>query len=251
MSDVADRQRVRVEDDVRGEIRHRHLRRGNQVERRFVNRLELVFLELGQLAGADQRLRFHEIRYVRLRVAVFAGVRVEHELDERALQPCELSFHHDEAGAGDLARGFEVELAEAFAKLDMVARCEIALRRLAPRAHFGIVVLAIPGRDVVGEQVRQSQLDVAQALLNLLQGCLARLEPVAEILNSGKQRRDILALRLRLADALRARIALALQLLGLDLNCLAAFLQGQVRVGIELEAAAREIRGNFGCRLTE
>ena len=64
VGDVTNRQLVSIENDVRCEIRNRHLGRRDQVERRLVGRLELVFLELGQLPCSEQRRRLHEIRHV-------------------------------------------------------------------------------------------------------------------------------------------------------------------------------------------
>ena len=177
---------------------------------------------------------------------MFARVRVEHELHERSLQARQVPLHHDEPCARDLARGFEIELAESFAELDMVARLEAELAWFAPLAHLGVVVLAVAGRNAVGQQVRQAEFDVAQPRLHFLQRRLVRLEPIAEILDRCEQRLDVLALRFRLADIPGAGITFALQLLGLDLQRLAAFLECQVGVGVEFEAASREIRGNLG-----
>ena len=177
---------------------------------------------------------------------MFAGVRIEHELHERALQSRQLTLHHDKPGAGDLARGFKIELAESFAELDMVARLETELAWFAPLTNLGIVVLAIAGRDVVGQEVRQAEFDVAQPHLHFLQRRLVRLEPVAEILDRCEQRLDVLALCFRLADSFGTRITLALQLLGLDLQRLAAFLECQIGVSVKLEASARKIRGHLG-----
>jgi hypothetical protein len=75
----------------------------------------------------------------------------------------------------------------------------------------------------------------------LLQCLFADLEPVSEIFHGRQQRLDVLALRLRLTDALRARVAFALQSFGFDLQRLAALLQRQVGAGIKNEAAARKI----------
>ncbi len=133
----------------------------------------------------------------------------------------------------------------------MVACREIGLYRLAPCADFGIVVFTVPGRDIIRHQVRQAQLDVAQLTLYLLQCLLTGLEPVPEVFHGREQRLDILALGFRLADTLGARIALALQLLGFDLQRLAALLECQVGVGIKLEAAARQVCGHVSRRLTE
>ena len=73
------------------------------------------------------------------------------------------------------------------------------------------------------------------------------LESVTQIFNGRQQRRDVLALRLRLANLLGTAIALALQLLGLDLQRFAPFFKRQVGVGVKLEATPRQIGGNVGC----
>ncbi len=50
---------------------------------------EQVLFEFRQLPGALQRFGVHQIRHVGLAITVFADVHVEHELDERAVQPRE------------------------------------------------------------------------------------------------------------------------------------------------------------------
>ena len=50
-------------------------------------------------------------------VAVLAGVEVEHEVGEGALEAGSLAVVDDEAGAGDLGGALEVEDAEALAEL--------------------------------------------------------------------------------------------------------------------------------------
>jgi hypothetical protein len=52
---------------------------------------------------------------------------IKHELDQRTLQPRQLSFHDDEAGARYLAGRFKVEQAEVLTEFDVVARREIEL----------------------------------------------------------------------------------------------------------------------------
>ena len=76
-------------------------------------------------------------------------------------------------------------------------------------------------------------------------------QPITEVLHCCKQGLYVFALRFRLADVLGACVALALQLLGLDLQRLAPLLEGQVAGGIERESATCEIGSHLVCGLSE
>jgi len=58
---------------------------------------EQVGFKLGQLAGALERVRVDGIGNVALGVAMLAGLHIQHELAERAVQAGDLAFHHREA----------------------------------------------------------------------------------------------------------------------------------------------------------
>ncbi len=76
---------------------------------------EKIFGKLGQLAGAEERLGVDHERRQHFLVAVLLGVHVEHEADERALEPRACAHVDGEARAGELGGAFEVENAEGFA----------------------------------------------------------------------------------------------------------------------------------------
>ena len=88
-----------------------------------------------RLCGVHHEGRQH------LGVAVLAGVHVEHEIDERAL---ELGAHvpvEGEARAGDLGGALEIENAELRAQVPVRLGLEIELRRLAAAADLDVVGL--------------------------------------------------------------------------------------------------------------
>ena len=148
-------------------------------------------------------------------------------------------------------RAPEILLAERLAQLDVVACRESELSGLAPAADFPVVVLGRPVGHVVGQQVGQPEFDVAELALHCLQRLLTRLEAFAEVLYGREQRLNVLALGLGLADAPRARVALVLQRLGLDLQGLAALVEREVGVGVEYEAASGQVGCNIGRRMAE
>jgi hypothetical protein len=101
------------EDFVAHDVGHRHFGGRDQVERVLIatQHLEQVFLELGQLAGAEQAGGVDQVRRVELGVAMLFGVRVEHELGKRPVQAGQAALEQREARAGDLGGGGEIELA--------------------------------------------------------------------------------------------------------------------------------------------
>ena len=72
-----------------------------------------------------------------------------------------------------------------------------------------------------------------------------RVKGIFDSILEKEQRLDILALGLGLADGFGTRIALVLQILGLDLQLLALSLQGLEGLDIEFEAAAPELCSNL------
>ncbi len=94
--------------------------------------LEQVFLELGQLAGAEQAAGVHHEGRQHFGVAVLAGVHVEHEVDERALQFGPQVPVEREAGAGDFGGALQVEDAQILAQVPVRLGFEIELGRLRP-----------------------------------------------------------------------------------------------------------------------
>jgi hypothetical protein len=70
---------------------------------------------------------------------------------------------------------------------------------------------------------------------------------LTEVLDGGEQWRNVLPLRLGLANAFRARVAFVLQSLRVDLQRLAPLFERKIAIGVEAEASTGEIGGNV-CR---
>ena len=68
-----------------------------------------------------------------LGVAVLAGVEVEHEVGEGALEACSRAEVDDEAGAGDFGGAVEVEDVEGLAELPVGLGGEVEGRAWCPR----------------------------------------------------------------------------------------------------------------------
>ena len=112
------------------QVGQRHLGGGHQV---VVGPLELeqVGLELGELSRSDQRVGVDDERRQHLGVAVRARVEVEHELDERPLEPGAGPEVGGEAGAGHLGAALEVEDAEIGPQVPVRLGGEVEPARLA------------------------------------------------------------------------------------------------------------------------
>ena len=80
---------------------------------------------------------------------MLAGVQVEHELADRALQPRQRALQHDEARAGQFRRRLEIHHAERFADVEMLLRREGVIRRRADTCALDIAVLVGAVRHVV------------------------------------------------------------------------------------------------------
>jgi hypothetical protein len=119
VSGVGDRKRSAVEDLVGVQVRDRDLRRGDQVEwaaiffRALAVRFEQIRLELRQLPGAAQRLGLDQDRRVDLAVSVLFRVQIEHEADDRPLEPGGRAIQHGKARSGELGGALEIDDASA------------------------------------------------------------------------------------------------------------------------------------------
>ncbi len=97
-------------------VRQRHLRRRHEPEVLLGVVVEVV-AELRELARVPHRLFLDHRRQVHLRVAVLVDVQLEHEGDQRALQPRAGALEHVEAAAGQLRPALEVDDVERLAQL--------------------------------------------------------------------------------------------------------------------------------------
>ncbi|MNG94387.1 hypothetical protein D3C79_533980 [compost metagenome] len=222
-----ERQLLGIEDLARDQVGQRHFGSRDQVEvgLAFAADLEQVFLELRQLAGALQGRGLHQVRGVVLLVAVLAGVQVDHELRQGAVQAGDRAAQHGKACARQLGGGFEVQATADFAKGDVVLDFKIEGLRRAPTTHFDVVVFAGTDRHAGVRQVGDGQQDAIQLGLNGVQLSLAGSQFVGHALDVRHQRGDVFALGLGLADGLGTGVTLGLQLLGAGLHRLAALFQ--------------------------
>ncbi|MCW0417619.1 hypothetical protein NB689_003373 [Xanthomonas sacchari] len=223
----AQRQALGLDDLVAHQVGQRDFRGGDQIALLFAQRGgEHVFLELRQLAGAVQAVGVDDHRHVGFLVGMRAGVQVQHELRQGAVQARDRPTQHGEARARQLGRRLAVQPAVACAEFDMVLDLEIEAARGAPALQFDVVGLVLAGGHIGLRQVGNLQRQRLQLRADLVQTLLGGLQLVAEAGHFGHQRTRILALGLGLADRLGTAVAQALQFLGPHLDALAVGLQG-------------------------
>ena len=93
---------------------------------------------------------------------MLAGVEVEHEVGEGALEAGSGAELQDEAGAGDLGGALEVEDAEGFADLPVGLGREVEGGDFAPGLLADVVVLGGAGGDVVVGKVGEGLEELAE-----------------------------------------------------------------------------------------
>ena len=114
--------------------------------------VEEVGGEFGEAAGAEEGFGVDHVGRQDFGVAVLAGVEVEHEVGDGALEAGSLAIVDDEAGAGDFGGAFEVEDAEAFADFPMGEGGEVEGAGRAPGFFYGVgALVGADGDDVLGE----------------------------------------------------------------------------------------------------
>ena len=204
MRGVATRQRVGIEDRIAREIRNRHF--GGRNQEQFLlarRRLEKVRLEFRQLPGADQCMSRHEIRRINFRVSVLARMQVEHVLDQRAMQTRDAGLEHHEARAGNPAGRLEIDQRQFLADRHVVDRREIELPRRAPATHFNVGRFVAALGHAFVQHVRQAEHQFIELRLHRGEFLVEGGKLATERFALREQRRDVLPLRLRLADVLR------------------------------------------------
>ena len=208
---------------------------------------EHVVLELRQLAGAFEDLAVDDVGRPALGVAVLAGLHVEHELGERAVQPRDRAAQEREARARELGAGVEVH-AERRAEVDVVPRRELEAARRAPAAHLDVGALVRADRHARVGQVGQRHQHRRQLGLDRLQPRRRALELAGDAVHLGHLGAGVGALPLLLADLLRQAVAPRLQLLGARLQALALGLEGDEALDVEkgLRRLARLETGDDG-----
>ncbi len=141
-----DRQLVLVQNFVAIEVGDGHFGSGNEpviVVLEFAPRHRIrvrigaakqVLGKLGQLAGAEETLAVHHERRQHLGVAVLLRVQVEHEADQRPLQPRPGAHVHRKARPAQLGRAFKVQDAKRFAQFPVRLGLKIERAASHPRS---------------------------------------------------------------------------------------------------------------------
>src|ERR1041385_457984 len=206
-------QRGRLENLVPVQVGHRHLGGGNEEE--IIPRdLVLVFLELGELPGAGERVAVDEERRRHLEVAVLAGMEIEHETGEPAHQPRPQAGEEREAGARDLGAPYEIENPERLPELPVRPRREIEARRLTAGADDAIGGGRSGGDRGVGK-VGESEEGLVQLPVHFAGLGVERLDPLPRQLQGLEQLVGRLPRALLPRDLLAPRVSLRLEPLGL------------------------------------
>ena len=80
-------------------------------------------------------------------------MHIEHELAERAFEPRQAFFQNDKTRAGEFRRGFEIHLAERFAEIEMLLRCERIIAFCPKTMTLDVVVCILAVGHVVERQI--------------------------------------------------------------------------------------------------
>ncbi len=164
------------------DIGYRNLCRRNQIVCPVLNPEEL-FLELGKLAGRGHARLVHHERRQHFQITVLRGVKVEHEVNQGALESCAHAFVKSETSAGDLGGPVKIDNVQVFGQvpvrlgLERELRRLTALRRPPPDLLVVVLVLAVGHRGM--RQVRNSEQDVPLGFFNLAGAVLKRGDLIA------------------------------------------------------------------------
>ena len=165
-----------VEDRLAVHVRHRHLRRRDQIQ---VGVFDVVHIlrEFRKLARALHGFLVRHKRGDHLRVTVLLRVRVEHEVHHRALQPRAQPFIEHKAAARHLCAKLRVEDIEGRAQIPVGLWLEIEFRGFHKFPDFHIVAVVRARRDArvrtVGDrhhqlvQMRGHNLQLRVVILDL------------------------------------------------------------------------------------
>src|ERR1700749_4139698 len=104
-----------------------------------------------------------------------AGMQVEHEVDQRALQPCSRSPVHRKACAGKLRGTLQIENPQRFANLPVRLWLEGKLRRRSPALDLDIVLLRLAHRNRIVWKIRKARKNSTQFVFGLVRGSFKRL----------------------------------------------------------------------------
>src|SRR5204862_2643940 len=114
-------------------ICYRHFR-GRREEKLLALEPVHVLLELRQLRRPDHTFAPHQKRGAYFEITMLAGVQVEHELDERPLQPRPRARETDEPAPAQLRRALQIEKLQLGSKRDVI-EWVLQLRFFSPAPH--------------------------------------------------------------------------------------------------------------------
>ena len=196
---VVERQVGFFEDGVGDEVGQADFRGRDEVEVALAQRsFEQIFFKFGQLSGAEQRLRVGKVRHVHFGVAFVAGVGVEHELGDGAVQAGEVAAQHGKARAGEFRARIEIQ-PDVF-EVGVFLRREVKDARRAPAAHFEVVVFVFADGDAFVRRVGHGGQQRVQGVLDFGVLLFAVFLFAVQRSDLRHQRVGILAVFLRLAD---------------------------------------------------
>ena len=230
------RQLLRIEDLIAMVVCRRHLRRRHEV---VVEPLEFEHIlgKFWQLPCADHACLVHDIGGKHLRVAVFFGVEIHHEVNAGALKPCAKPLVERKACARDLRRALCIEDAECVADVPVRLRGEIKRARRAAAAHLRVLRLVLADRHIRLRHIRNLKQEAAQAQLHVAQILIECRDLVAERAHLRDDLIRVLARLLARADLLRDGVAARLLLLHILQDPAAALLELCERREVERIAA--------------
>ena len=169
------------------------------------------------------------MRHPHLGVAVLAGVQLEHEVGQRALEAGQRAPQHDEARLGHPGGALEIHQAERLADLLVRLGREGELSRPTPAAHFDVLVLGLARRHRRVGHVRDLEEEALHLAVHALELGLERLDPLAHLAHARLLVGRVLAAALGLADRLGGLVAQRLELLALTHEPSALGVQGEQR----------------------
>ena len=123
-----------------------------------------VVLELGQLTRAKHGLTLDDDGRPPL-LKTTAGVRIEEEVDEGALQAGASATENGKTAAGELVAALEVEDVQIGAQIPVRLKVEVELARGAPAATLDVLVLVLAVRRGLARNVGQVSHEVVLLLL--------------------------------------------------------------------------------------
>jgi len=206
------------------DVREHDLGRGDEVHV-GVHVIE-VLVELGQLAGTKERVMVGDDRWPPL-LEAGGGVRINHEVDERALHTSAHPAEKVEAGTGKLDATVEVDHSRGRAQVPMGEGCEVKLARNAPAPYLRIIgVILAKGHGLVGDvgngghEIEELLLHGATLLVKFGDAAL-----VGRNLGLGGLRLGRLPLAHELANRLGGRVSICLKTLDLGDGATALFVK--------------------------